>query len=265
MNLEGAYPSKNEIDISVSKYAILPNPHEMQVFETIARNAHNSKMYNSYGGESGIMMTILAARELGIPPMLAINGGINNIQGKLEISARLMNAMMRKNGISIQILESTDDKCIIKGTRDNGDNATVSYTIADAQKAGLIKEKGGWLKNPKDMCFARAISRLARQIAPDIIGGCYVEGEIRSNDVEVLSSPISIASESPDNTIQEREEFEKLLELFDTQDKHHLMEYLDVVTKHFGWSQSKTVKEFLKDTKNLFDKFNAWKGKVKIT
>ncbi len=242
----------------------LPSAHEMMVFTTISKQADDSKMYKNYGGQAGIMMTMLAARELGISPMLALNGGIANIQGKLEISARMMNALMRRAGIKIVIKESTDDICtLIGGRNDSGDVATVSYTLADAQKAGLVKPGGGWVKNPKDMCFARAISRLARQIAPDIIGGCYVEGEIKASEAE-MSLPSDIPYEVEDKVDEDKENLEKLMDLFEKDDKYLIQDYLTVVMTHFGWTKAQTVKEFLKDTKNLFDKFNTWKIKVKI-
>ncbi len=242
----------------------LPSEHEMMVFTTISKQAADSNMYKNYGGQSGIMMTILAARELGIPPMLALNGGIANIQGKLEISARLMNAMMRRAGIKIAIKESSDDRCTLIGTRsDSGDCATVSYTLAEAQKAGLVKPGGGWVKNPKDMCFARAISRLARQIAPDVIGGCYIEGEIKASDAEVIV-PTDVPLESISSETQDQDDLQTLLDLFDTQDQFLVLEYIEVVRKHFEWTKSHCVRKFLEE-KSIIDKFNAWKNKKKIT
>lgn len=229
-----------------------PTLHEMQVFQTIAKHAVDSKLYNHFGGQPAIMMTLLAARELGISPMLALNGGINNIQGKLEISARMMNALMRRAGIRIEVIETTDEKCVIKGTRGSGDTATASYTLEDAKKAGLVKPSGGWVKNPKDMCFARAISRLARQIAPDIIGGCYVEGEIKALEAE---KPIDLPTEPVFK-------LEDLLNLFDEQDKFLIQKYLKVVMDHFAWSESKTISEFMRDQKALIEKFNTWKERM---
>lgn len=246
---------QNHNDFQVSSInRSLPTEHEMMVFKTISKQASESNMYKNYGGESGIMMTILAARELGIPPMLALNGGISNIQGKLEISARLMHGMMRRAGVKIIIKESTDAGCILTGIRsDTGDTATVSYSVADAQKAGLIKIGGGWIKNPKDMCFARAISRLARQIAPDIIGGCYIEGEIRANDAEaIIATEIFVD--------YDQENLEKLIKMFDKDDVHLIMQYIQVVMKHFNWSQSECVLKFLEE-KGIVEKFNAWKSK----
>jgi hypothetical protein len=242
----------------------LPTEHELLVFNSIAKQAAESKFYNNLGGQSGIMMTILAAREIGVPPMLALNGGISNIQGKLEISARLMNALMRRAGIKITIKESTDELCTVVGARgDTGDTATVSYTLEDAKKAGLVKPGGGWVKNPKDMCFARAISRLARQIAPDVIGGCYVEGEIRATDAEVVI-PVEETFDILDKAEEEKQEFDKLLDLFDKEDQYLILEYMRTVMKHFSWTQAKTVKAFLEDEKLLIDKFNTWKSKRKI-
>jgi len=241
----------------------LPSEHEMMVFTTIAKQAAESKMYGSYGGQPGIMMTILAARELGVPPMLALNGGISNIMGKLEISARLMNAMMRRAGVKITIMESTDDRCVLRGQRgDNGDSAVVSYSLEDAKKAGLVKPSGGWVKNPKDMCFARAISRLARQIAPDVIGGCYIEGEIKATDAEVIV-PQDIPTEIIDSKDDE-ESLQRLLEMFDKEDRFLVLEYIKVVMKHFDWSQSECVRKFLEE-KTIVEKFTVWKAKHKMS
>lgn len=240
----------------------LPSEHEMMVFTTISKQAAESNFYKSLGGQPGIMMTLLAARELGVPPMLALNGGIANIQGKLEISARLMNALMRRAGIKISIKESNDELCTLVGTRgDTGDTATVTYSVAEAQKAGLVKVGGGWMKNPKDMCFARAISRLARQIAPDIIGGCYIEGEIKASDVEVPVLP-EIPQEIEDQN-QDPEKLIKLLDIFDKEDRFLVMEYIQVVMKHFNWTQAQVVNKFLEE-KSIVDKFNSWKSKRKV-
>jgi len=250
----------NEVAVYQSP-SLIPSQHEMAVFQTMAQTAVASKMYKGIGDEAGVMMIMLAARELQIPAMSALNGGLNIIQGKVEVSARLMNAMMRRAGIRISIKESTDSNCTLVGKRsDNGDEAVVSYSVSDAQKAGLIKTGGGWTKNPKDMCFARAISRLARQIAPDIIGGCYIEGEIKASDATVII-PADIESENVQNVEQEKEEMEKLMEIFEKDDKYLITEYLEVVSTHFKWTKAQTVKEFLKDTKNLIDKFNVWKNK----
>lgn len=251
-------------DVAISSInRSLPSEHEMMVFTTISKQAAESNLYKSYGGQPGIMMTILAARELGVPPMLALNGGIANIQGKLEISARLMNAMMRRAGIKISIKESTDDICTLVGARgDTGDTATVSYSVVEAQKAGLVKSGGGWTKNPKDMCFARAISRLARQIAPDIIGGCYIEGEIKATEAEVVV-PNDIPMEITKDPQKDEDNLKTLLERFDKEDQFLVMEYLQVVMKHFSWSQSQAVIKFLEE-KSLIDKFSNWKNKRKV-
>jgi len=69
--------------------------------------------------------------------------------------------------------------CILHGKRaDNGDTWTESFSIQEAKSAGLYRQGGPWSKFPKDMLFARALSRLARQLFPDVIKGVYVEGEI---------------------------------------------------------------------------------------
>jgi hypothetical protein len=169
----------------------IPNAQEMQILQTIARTASTSGLYSSIGNEQKILMILLAAQELGIKPMMALNGGLWNIQGKIEISARLMNSMIRRAGHSIIVKEINSQKCVLEGKRaDSGDTFTAQFTIEEAQRAGLTS-RDVWRKYTEDMLYARAMSRLARRLFPDVIGTAYVEGEIggpRSGVIDV--SPI---------------------------------------------------------------------------
>ncbi len=155
---------------------LLPAVQEFQMFQTIAKSAKSSGLYG--GDENKIFMVMLAARELGIPPLLALNGGLWNIQGKIEISARLMNSMIRRAGHSMHIT-STRTECVITGTRaDTKETHMETFTMEMAERAGLANGNV-WKKYPEDMLYNRCMSRLARRLFPDVIGTAYVEGEIK--------------------------------------------------------------------------------------
>jgi hypothetical protein len=154
-----------------------PSQIELQSVALIARTAHASGLYGGVGGEAKIMMILLAAKELGVGPCQALNGGIWSIQGKVEISARLMNGLIRRAGHSIKVVMSDDTCCTLLGTRSDGDFFETSFTMDDAVKAGLANGNV-WKKYPADMLYNRCMSRLARRLFSDVISECYVEGEI---------------------------------------------------------------------------------------
>jgi hypothetical protein len=238
------------------------------VYHTMAEQAISSKLYGSnYKDKSAVMMIMLSARELGIPPMQALNGGLNLIQGKVEISARMMSALIRKAGHKIKVQECTNTQCVLYGTRgDTGETQSSSFCIQEAQMAGLVKQGGGWTKWPKDMCFARALSRLARQLFSDVIGIGYIEGEISpTGDLKNSGCENIISQEGfeiEEVKIENESEYvEKFLNLFDKEDRFHAMEWLKVVQDHFKWSVIETIKEIMKDEKKVFDKFQIWKNK----
>ena len=159
--------------------ALVPSQQELDVYMVMAKRAAESKFYQQLGGEAGVIAIMLYARELNVPAMTAISGGFHNIQGKIEMSARLMNMLIRRAGHMMQITHPSEDTCQIHGKRiDTGEEYTATYSIEDAKAAGIFKQGGGWTKHKEDMLFARAISRLARRLFPDVIGTAYVEGEI---------------------------------------------------------------------------------------
>lgn len=172
---------------TTSNNNLLPSQQEFNMFQVMARTAQASGLYGGVGGEAKIFMILLAARELGIPPMVALNGGLWNIQGKIEISARLMNSMIRRGGHTMEIT-STRERCTIKAKRkDTGEEHTEVFTWSMAEQAGLAKGNV-WQKYPEDMLYNRCMSRLARRLFPDVIGTAYVEGEIReAKEVETFA------------------------------------------------------------------------------
>ncbi len=162
--------------------ALLPEPAEFNMFQTIAKHAQTSGLYSGVGSESKIFMVLLAARELGVSPMLALNGGIWNINGKIEISARLMNGLIRRDGHTMSI-KGDDTYCTIIGKRkDTGETHEETFTMDMAVKAQLTKNST-WSKYPADMLYARCMSRLARRLFSDVIGNAYVQGEIDEDNL----------------------------------------------------------------------------------
>jgi len=180
---------------------------DMQDTQKMCQMLLQSPHYKKMGAE-GIFAIVEKARSIGVSPTAALNGGMYYVQGKVEMSASTMNELIRggtkyKHSIS-KDRKSDDTICILHGKRaDNGDTWTESFSIEDAKKAGIYRNQ--WLKYPRDMLFARALSRLARQLFPDVIHGCYVFGEISD----------APSFEEPPATIEPEEEREvaKLAEI----------------------------------------------------
>lgn len=214
-----------------------PSQNELQSVALIAKTAHMSGLYGGVGGEAKIMMILLAAKELGVGPCQALNGGIWSIQNKIEISARLMNGLIRRAGHSIKVIRSDDECCTLKGTRKDGDSFEVSFTKQDAEKAGLWGSNT-WKKYPGDMLYNRCMSRLGRRLFSDVIGQCYIEGEIKEaiapeklpeSQYEEISSKIDnslnqTASESI--TSEQLQELMSLGEQIDETCRENMLKYL---------------------------------------
>jgi hypothetical protein len=181
---------------------LIPSDDEIKMMQVIAQNASKSKFFEKLGGSEGCFCILLMARELGVPLMSALTGGIRYMLGNVEISPRLMNSMIRQRGHRIEIIESTDHKCVLKGVRkDTNETYNCIYSLEEARKAGLVKPNSGWEKYPTDMLFARCISRLARRLFADIIGNAYVQGEISDPEGEEIKPDLK-PEELPEATAE---------------------------------------------------------------
>jgi hypothetical protein len=255
------YALKHQDVNTATQVVGMPSAQELMVYQTWAKNAVDSQMYRGVGKESAVMMIMLAAREYGIGPAQALNGGLHIIEGKVELSARVMSALIRRAKHTLQIIESTDQICKIKGTRaDTGETHTVTFTIEMAQKAGLIKEKGGWKRTPEDMLYARCVSRLARQLFSDVIGIGYIEGEI--SDSRASNEEPKQYSEVTEDAISQM--LQDLLKQFDPSDHSLIMTFIDEINAHYKELKVHTLMKLLNDIKVTSDQFNKWKNKRKL-
>src|SRR6188768_3185096 len=163
----------------------------MQELEQLGRLCHTLAQAPFYQklGAGGVLAIWLTARELKLPPMMCLNGGLHNIEGKVSMSAQLMNMMIINAGHNIEVLYLTDQGCAIRFTRVYKSGKTKSdeyeFNMKDANRAKyfgeagpngtwLSKPKANWTMYPRDMFFARALSGGAKKFLPEVMMNCYV-------------------------------------------------------------------------------------------
>lgn len=244
-------------ELTLTKTAsLLPSEDEFKQLQSMAKTASQSAYYKAFGGYENIFMITAAARELGIPPIMALNGGLHNIQGKVEISARILNSLIRTHKHSIKVLESSGKACRLEGKRaDNADTCQVSYTLDDAKAAGLLG-KTNWKLHTEDMLWARAISKLARRLFPDVIGTAYVEGEIRESKIEHID-----AEEVEAVVVTSGKTLASLaVQLAPDGDALLAEEYLTKYCAHWGKSVEE-VEEIYEDRTKFEKEFGKWRSK----
>jgi hypothetical protein len=121
------------------------------------------------GSAAATAATILYGREIGIPPITALQT-MHVVNGKVGMAAELMRARVLAAGHDLEILEHTSALCRIRGRRLGSQTWTeVQWSMGDAQRAKL----GGdaWTKYPRAMLLARASSELCTAMFPDVTKG----------------------------------------------------------------------------------------------
>ncbi len=118
------------------------------------------------GRPDALLACVLYGRELGLGAMQSL-AHIDVIDGRPSPSAELLNRLIREAGHTIEVVESTEKVCTLRGTRkDAGETQELSFSIEDAQRAGLTS-RPAWKAYPADLLWARPLTRLARRLFPD--------------------------------------------------------------------------------------------------
>ncbi|MDD5304709.1 MAG: hypothetical protein PHS14_16565 [Elusimicrobia bacterium] len=132
---------------------------------------------------------ILTGREMGLGPMASIRS-LAIVDGKPVLAADLQLGIFKRAG-GQAVWERLDDTgAVLKLRHPNGDEHTESFTMADAQRAGLAG-KQNWRAYPKAMLRSRAITAGLKSIGFEPLAGTYDPEELEPLPVTARTEPAS--------------------------------------------------------------------------
>lgn len=194
-------------------------PDIWQMISAVAPAMHQARLFGIANPEQG-MAIMLKGYELGLG-LTASFEFVQVIQGRPTLSPRGMLALIQQSPecVGLKVEDIADDKGVPYGCRvtmkrrRNGFEYTATFTVDDAQRAGLVKNGGGWESYPANMCRWRAIGFCADVVFPDLIGGMkradelgaaispngdVIEGNWQMADaIETGAAPGALAPTSP--------------------------------------------------------------------
>lgn len=164
-----------------------------QIAEALARTSFVPTTMR--GKPDDVMAAILAGNELGLPPMAALRS-LDIIQGTPGLRAHAMRGLIQSHGHTVQLVESTDTRCVMRGMRKGEDLwQQVEWKIERAEQLGLTG-KPEWKKQPQTMLVARATGEICRLIAADVLHAMpYAAEELGDGDFDAVAPTTRVTAE----------------------------------------------------------------------
>tara|TARA_R110002153_G_scaffold116194_2_gene259862 strand:- start:5975 stop:6730 length:756 start_codon:yes stop_codon:yes gene_type:complete len=159
-----------------------------------------SGMFGCESKEAGIIFALQCIAENKPPLEMAKNYHL--VKGKLTKRADAMLSDFRRAGGKVIWADLKNESMQAAVFDFEGTKFNASFSMEDAQRAGLVRSGSAWDKTPAAMLRARCVSETLRAIAPEIVQGVYVPEEIdvvKATDVEQAASvtvkPVTVDAE----------------------------------------------------------------------
>jgi len=150
-------------------------PQTWEMISAIGPAMHKARLFGVSNPEQA-MAIMLKGFELGLSVTASFEF-VQVIQGHVGLSPRGALALIQQSPLCTKLeIQDQQDKsgnpsaCTVTMAR-GAFEYTVTVSMADAQRAGLIKPGSGWEKWPANMLRWRAVGFCADVVFPDIIGG----------------------------------------------------------------------------------------------
>ena len=178
------------------EYGVVPFETVMSMGEVFAKSGY----FTDAKQQAQAVVKMLAGQEMGVGPFASMSG-IHIIQGKPEVGAHLLAAVLKRSGkydyrikqpvqvdsVTLEFFERDGDKWTSLGLS--------TFTAEDAKKAGT----GNMQKFPRNMLFARALSNGVKWYCPDVsLSPLYSRGEIdQAANVEYVDAEFVEQQQEP--------------------------------------------------------------------
>lgn len=164
------------------EWALMQQQADMLARSDIIPRAYQRKPAN-------VVVAAMTGRAHGWDALTAMRNG-HVIEGTWGLKPEAMLGLVRRAGHSVSAEMSTEGATVTGKRGDTGDTMTVSFTLQDAQRAGLAN-KGTWKQYPQMMCYWRAVGLLCRALFSDVTLGLYSVEELGADidaDGEVIDA-----------------------------------------------------------------------------
>jgi hypothetical protein len=191
-------------ELSSSRY----EPRDLPSAITLARMIATSPLcpLALRGREADVLLVMMTGAEIGLTTMQSLRN-LYIVEGRIGMSAALIRGRCQKHAdcALFEIAEADADHAVVEvKKRGWPEGRRVSWSIADAERAGLIKEDQPdslWRRWPQEMCVARATTRAASMYFPEITSGLLSEEDLRDMSAAPAAAAapatLPIASRAP--------------------------------------------------------------------
>lgn len=162
----------------------------IKLAELIANSDLAPKDFKGKAGNCLIAMQM--GMEVGLAPMQAIQN-IAVINGRPTLWGDAALGLVLASSVCEYVKESWDEKTqtwTCSGKRKGKEEGVYTFSLADAQKAGLTKKEGPWANYPKRMIQMRARAFCLRDNFADVLKGLAIREEVEDY-VETTSEPVA--------------------------------------------------------------------------
>ena len=169
---------QGEVLPAQAEWTMQLEPRSMGEARRLAEDMFKSRLFSAYGTPAAVLSTVMAGRELGMQAMASLRA-FHIVDGKPTLAADLIRALVIRSGAAkyFRCTERTNERATFETQRGDDPPIALTYTVAEAKEAGLVKPNSGWTKSPADQCVARSSSKLARLVYPDVTHGLYAPEE----------------------------------------------------------------------------------------
>lgn len=136
------------------------------------------------------LIAIQAGAELGFTPMRALSA-MTVVNGRPGLYGEAALAKIRESGVCSKppVVKTVGDGDERRGVirfqrRDMEEAIEISFSVADAKKAGLWGKSGPWTQYPDDMLEWRAVARAGKRYFSDVLLGLGIAEELQDYPVD---------------------------------------------------------------------------------
>jgi hypothetical protein len=195
-------------------------PEAWHLIMSMAETIYECRLVAGVSKPEQAAFVLLKAYELGFP-LSSVGDNLQVVMGKVALTSQGMLAKIqsRPDVVRLQIDSSTDESCTVTMVRSTGFHFTLTYSMQDAERAGLVRPDSTWKKYPANMCRWRAISMCARIVVPDLLAGLYLASELNPEAIFAAEEGLTVEEYREQ---QQQEYYRRLQEMADEAEEEWL-------------------------------------------